>query len=476
MGLLTAWRIYLAATLGLHQDEAYYWLWTKHLALGYFDHPPMVGYFIWLTTILSSSEFFVRLSAILVSIILSVIVWKLSKEIFEKDAVAAGSVLLLNLYPMTMAGSIIVTPDVPAFLFWGLSVYFAWQIFRTQSTVFWYLTGIAFGMALVSKYTTVLFAPCLFLFLIFTDERKHLKTIHPYLALLVSFIVFLPVVYWNSQNDWISFKFQLGHGLSNKAVYSFANLLEYFGGQLMVLTPFAWLAGFYAAIVCLFTKNKGKLFLSLMSLPIILFFGYASLKKSGEANWPALAYFSFTIVLSGYLFSEEAMSWFKKSLWLFILITCLFFSSIVTLHARFTVLPLAKFNKEWPQTDATNFFYGWKELAEEVNKINDINGVDFIITPSHQLSALLSYYTKEKYYTYIDEKITRKSQFNLWKFQEKYKGRNGLYINTDEMTMEPYKELFASYDTPKMLTVYRKGYAIRTYRITYGRNFHSSLY
>ena len=56
MALLTIWRGFINATLELHPDEAYYWLWSKHLALSYYDHPGMVAYFIKFTTLVSSSE------------------------------------------------------------------------------------------------------------------------------------------------------------------------------------------------------------------------------------------------------------------------------------------------------------------------------------------------------------------------------------------------------------------------------------
>ena len=108
-------------------------------------------------------------------------------------------------------------------------------------------------------------------------------------------------------------------------------------------------------------------------------------------------------------------------------------------------------------------FYG---DPDEVKKYDNVN---FIMTPSHQISAMLSYYTDEKYFTYIDEKLTRKSQFNLWEFPKQYYGANGLYINTDDMTLEPYKEYFTSFDTPNFLTIYRKGFPIRGYRITYSK-------
>jgi len=36
-------RLIIAALVPLHPDEAYYWEWSRHLAAGYFDHPPAIA-------------------------------------------------------------------------------------------------------------------------------------------------------------------------------------------------------------------------------------------------------------------------------------------------------------------------------------------------------------------------------------------------------------------------------------------------
>ena len=210
---LTLWRAYTAATLPLHPDEAYYWLWSRHLALSYFDHPPMIAYFIKLATLFSQAELWVRLSGLFVSGACSIFVWLLAKDIFERKDIAAASVILLNVYPVAMAGSIIMSPDVPAFLFWTASLWAFWRIIKTNRAVWWYILGATFGAALLSKYTCVLLAPALLAYLFFTEDRKWLATAHPYMAIFISLLMFSPVLIWNYSHQWVSFAFQLSHGL-----------------------------------------------------------------------------------------------------------------------------------------------------------------------------------------------------------------------------------------------------------------------
>ncbi len=309
---LTLWRAYLSATIQLHPDEAYYWLYSRRLDFGYYDHAPLVGYLIRLTTLFSSQELWVRFGGLLETVVVSIISWVLSMQLFNDRKVASASVITLNVLPLTMAGSIVMTPDNPLFLFVGLTTYFWWQIVETQKPRYWYLLGIAFGLSLLSKYTGVLVAPSVFIFILATDERKWLKTIHPYAAFLLGCAFFLPVVYWNSRHEWMSFVFQLKHGLGGET-YKIGRVLTYIGGQMLVAGPVLWVAGTVAAVTYLFRKDKRTLFLSLSFLPTILFFAYSSLKRTAAANWPCTAYVVFGILVSYYLLDGSKR---KERIWI----------------------------------------------------------------------------------------------------------------------------------------------------------------
>lgn len=464
VALLTLWRLYLSANLQLHPDEAYYWLWSRNLDLAYFDHSPLVAYFIWFTTLVSKTELWVRLSGTIVTLIVSLLTWKLALQFFGNIRIAAGSVMLFNVYPLTMLGLIVMTPDIPVFLFYSLSIYIFWQFIQSNQTWLWYALGISFGLALLSKYTAILLLPCLFLYLLLTDDRRWLKTIHPYTSLLLAIVIFLPVVYWNSRHDWISFTFQFGHGLGGQE-YSFGRIIDYIAGQLLLVGPIAWLIGIYAALACLFRKNKTLLFLALTTLPVIVFFGFSSLKKLAGPNWPAFAYFTFSILVTKYFLGSDSKIW--RSLWYAAFILSLSISAIVTLHARFSVIPLATFSNKLAVADTTNAFYGWRELGNELKKYPDMI---FALTPSHQLGAEIIYYTEEKIFVQTDKKATRFSQFDLWPLPNELKGENGLYVWDEEGAAGPYEQYFSSTSGIDTLKIYREGIAVRSYRIIPGQN------
>jgi 4-amino-4-deoxy-L-arabinose transferase-like glycosyltransferase len=320
-------------------------------------------------------------------------------------------------------------------------------------------------LALLSKYTAILLLPCLLIYLLLTEDRRWLKTFYPYLAVLAGLLCFFPVVYWNSQHEWVSFAFQLEHGLGGHS-YSLDRMALYFGGQLLVAGPIAPLLGIYAAFAYSFRKNKAQLFLILTALPVIMIFGFSSIKKLAGPNWPVFAYFTFSILVTKYFL--DSTSRMLRSLWYAALLASISVSAIVTLQAKFSVLPLASYSKELAVADATNWFYGWRELGAELIKYPDM---EFAVAPSHQLAAEIMYYTNEKLFVQTDERA-RPSQFNLWSWPAGLKGKNGFYVWAEGDAIGPYAKYFSSTTGIDTLQIFRDGLAVRSFHIVPG---HSSL-
>ncbi|MES2949876.1 MAG: glycosyltransferase family 39 protein [Pseudomonadota bacterium] len=463
VGALIAWRLYLSASLQLHPDEAYYWLWSRNLDIGYFDHPPLVAYCIWLTTLFSKSELWVRLSGTLVSLVLSLLIWRLALQMFKNIQVAAGSVILFNVLPLTSMGLVVMTPDTPVLLFWSLGLYLFWQTLNSEKHWLWYVVGVAFGMALLSKYTAILMLPCLLLYLLLSQDRRWLKTTYPYKAVLVGFLCFLPVVYWNSQHDWVSFEFQLKNGLNSEG-YSLAKVGEYIGGQMLVAGPIVWLLGIWAAAVGLYRRDKASLLLVCAAIPVIAFFAFSSLKKPAGPNWPAFAYVSLSILATKYCLDSGASNT-RRWLWSAAVASSLLMSAITTLHARFNVIPLDRYSQQLAVADATNYFYGWKELGAELTKYP---AKGFAVTPSHQLSAEIIYYTNAHVLANT-ARSARPSQFNLWNWSKDLPRKEGLYVWTDSDFIGHNGDYFASPMRSDLVNIVRDGNIVRKLHLTSGQ-------
>lgn len=459
VGVLIVWRLYLSASLQLHPDEAYYWLWSRNLDIGYFDHPPLVAYCIWLTTLFSKSELWVRFSGTLVSLVLSGLIWHLALQLFKNVQVAAGSVVLFNVLPLTTMGLVVITPDTPVLLFWAVSVYLFWQTLRGEQSWHWYALGVALGLALLSKYTAILLLPSLLVYLVLTDDRRWLKTTYPYRSLLIGFLCFLPVLYWNSQHDWVSFTFQLKNGLNSEG-YSLAKVGEYLGGQLLIIGPIAWAVGVWAAVVGIFRKDRETLLLVCTSLPVIAFFALSSFKKAAGPNWPAFAYVTLCILVAQYCLGNAAGK--RRWIWSAACVTSLSLSALTSLHARFNVIPLDRYSKDLVTADATNYFYGWRELAAELSKYPDKG---FAVTPSHQLSAEIIYYTDSNVAA-TTARMARPSQFNLWRQYNDLPRGEGLYVWTDSDFIGHNGDYFASPARSDLLNIVRDGNVVRRFHFS----------
>lgn len=458
---LTLWRLYLSAQLDLHPDEAYYWLWSRHLAISYFDHPPMVAYFIWLTTLVSQHELWVRLSGTGVALILSGVIWRLSMQLFQRVEIAAGSVMLFNVCPLNLLGLMVITPDVPLLLFWSVGIYLAWQTGRSDKAWPWLALGLAFGMALLSKYTAVLMLPSLGLYLWLSDDRHWLKTIYPYLATLVGIACFLPVVYWNSRHDWASFGFQFRNGLGGTGVL-WANVAEYLAGQMLVVGPLVWMLGVGAALAGFHRRDKATLLLICASLPTVLFFAITSLRKVAGPNWPAFAYVTFSMLVTQYCLADNSR--IRRTLWSIAALMSLALSAVATLHARFDLIPLDRHSQALAAADATNAFQGWRSLGAGLARHPERK---FVVTPSHQLSSEIMYYSHESVLAQT-AKGTRPTQFNFWDWPRGGSGSDPLYIWTESDNVAPYSDSFAATSGASVLDAYRGPRAIRRYYIISG--------
>ena len=406
------WKIFVS-TIALHSDEAYYWLWSKFLALSYYDHAPMVAYFIKLTTLFSDSEIAVRFSSIVVTIILSILLWKLVIKLFNDETMASAAVVILHSMPILFTASILITPDTPVFLFLSLAAYYVWKLIDTENQNYWYLIGLFFGLSMLSKYTACLFVMSLGIYVLLAKKWSWFKSYQMYLAIIISIICFLPVLIWNYQHDWASFSYQIGHGLDNKGI-RFNYIFEYLGTQALIFNVILFFPVLYIGIKYLFSKDNKNIFLAAFSVPVILFYVVTALKRLPGGNWPIPAYFTFSIIAAKWFIENNSTVssnlLLKQKLVIGAVIFNIFVSILVGLHAKYTIIPIHKFSDKQAVADATNYFYGYKDLAEVLLA----DGYDYVLTPEHQLSASIAYYTKNKIKTFRYNNNSKQTQFEIW--------------------------------------------------------------
>src|SRR5215470_10616326 len=143
---LVALRLIAGAVTPITFDEAYYWMWSKHLAGGYYDHPPMVALVIRAGTMIAGdTEFGVRLVSILLALPMSYAVWRAAEILFGGERVAATAAILLNVTLMAAVGTLIVTPDAPLLVAASFLLYALAKVLRTERGAWWLAVGASAG-------------------------------------------------------------------------------------------------------------------------------------------------------------------------------------------------------------------------------------------------------------------------------------------------------------------------------------------
>ncbi len=213
--LLRLLYIALFSPYALIEDEAHYWEWSRNLDWSYYSKGPGVALAIRASTaLLGETAFAVRLPAVLASLIVTLAIAALAVETTgDKRAgfFAAACVLLAPIFQMS---AILMTIDGPYVAAWALAAWAAWRALTQRSAAAWPALAAALAVGFLFKYTIILLPPGILLFALLnkTSLKLHKKwRLWATAAAAIALLGLLPIVIWNAQNDWATFKHLLGH-------------------------------------------------------------------------------------------------------------------------------------------------------------------------------------------------------------------------------------------------------------------------
>ena len=298
IGALVVLRLAAAAWTPLTFDEAYYWMWSKNLAGGYYDHPPMVALVIRLGTMIAGdSEFGVRLVSILLALPMSWAVYHAAGVLFGGRRVAATAAILLNITLMAAVGTMIVTPDAPLLVAASFLLFALAKVLETGRGAWWLAVGVAAGAALLSKYTALFFGPAILIWLAAIPKlRRWFLSPWLYLGGLVALALFFPVIRWNADHHWVSFIKQMGRARIEDFRPAF--IAELIPTQVVFATPLVFILGamgLYALVRRRTGATGARVLVSSLFWTIVAYFVWHSLHARVEANWFAPVYPAFAI-------------------------------------------------------------------------------------------------------------------------------------------------------------------------------------
>ncbi|KPJ69042.1 hypothetical protein AMJ44_04755 [candidate division WOR-1 bacterium DG_54_3] len=404
-------RIILSSLFPLSADESYYWLWSKHLALSYVDHPPMVAYINFLTTFGKENLFMLRMGANVIVLLISILIYFLGKKYFNQK-VAFWSAVLFQFIPHYLIIWLTMFVELPLALFWTASIFILFQIVKSNKPAWWYLLAISLGLGYLSKYTMFLFWPCLALFFILSPENRFwLKRKEPYLSLLLSALFFVPVLYWNSQHAWISLTF---HGAKATAEAWGANFPAFVGDQLVHFTPFLLFTLFPIFRYGL-RKGESTKLLFCFSAPVLILFLVASLKIKIWAHWPAIGYIT-ALPLAVIYLTENKKSLKKFTTWIVAF-------SLLILAILFWVSPGVLLHQ--------------KDYAQNYKLAESLPPDHKIFTKTNVTASLLEFYAKRQ--TYLSTGFLKagtpwgEKQYEIWGIPNLKPGESIIYFGEDTL-------------------------------------------
>ena len=290
---ITVARLLAAALIPLTEDEAYYRLWAQSPQFGYFDHPPMIAWWIHAgVALVGDTALGVRLIPALSASLTTLIVFDLARRLGAGERAALRGAVWFNATLIIGWGGILAVPDAADVPFWALTLWCLSRIGGDGGWRWWLAAGAAAGLATISKYSALFLAPGVLLWLAITPGGlRWLRTPWPWLAGLIAAAIFSTNVAWNAGHGWVSFTKQFGRAAPGRLAPQY--VIELMLGQALLLNPI--IAGFAGRAFATRWRDRapGDADLRLpiaTSLPFIAYLLVHSLHDRVQAHWPVPLY------------------------------------------------------------------------------------------------------------------------------------------------------------------------------------------
>ncbi len=481
----------------LMMEEAYYWNYGQHLALGYLDHPPLLAWLIRASDeIFGTTEWSVRLVAFLSWLVTAFFCFRITRALYDRSA-AFRALILVSILPAFFCTGFLSTPDAPLIACWSAALYFLYTALVREQASAWYGVGIALGLGMLSKYTIALLVPCIFVFLLLQkDARKWLAKPQPYLGAALALLLFSPVVIWNADHHWASFAFQGPRRLAGAFNFSLAELFTF---VLLLLTPTGLLS--VAAFLRdgasarnskhpgAFCDPKMLFFWVFTFIPFTVFF-FFSFFRQVKLNWTApvwlavLPFMAYTMIAASRSHPNRLLSAVQRS-WPGTLLCTLLILGAVLYHSVLGFPGL-------PYPGDQPFLLGWQNLAQEIegyeNRVESNHNSPLVVgLDKYRLASGLAFYR-----TKILEKDSRPGSaegvretagrhfwgqnslmYAFWYPKEQYSGRDMILVSDarEDLRRKNVTGSFRKMGDIREVALAKNGKTVRSYYYRLGESY-----
>lgn len=419
----------LISPFTLVEDEAHYWEWSRHLDWSYYSKGPGVAWVIYASTsILGNTEFAIRLPALIASALGSYAILKTAQVAYNDHLTSFIAALLWLCVPGLAIAGMVMTIDAPYTACWAWATYFAAKALIKDNPKSWIGFGLMIGIGFIFKYTILLLVPGALLAALFIKPNKlNLKWF--IVGLLIAIVGLLPVLIWNANHNWATFRHLLGHlgapgGDTANTNVTHVPWTPYWAIEYIVLQLAIGAAVLILALFAIPNTKKhadqssrnATATLWLLALPIFAFYFIVSFITQTEGNW-ALAGFVSIIPAAAWAVIDgvKRNDYPVRIAWgaaIFLGITSLLlFPAATWLSNRAVIgqyIPLSRMT-------------GMREHAQAAQVILDelesqTGQQPLIITEHYGRASQLAFYLKDHPTTYCISALVggRKTQYDMW--------------------------------------------------------------
>lgn len=399
----------------LLDDEAYYWVFSKFLAWGYFDHPPMVALLIKMGYGVFHNELGVRLLFVLLNVLSLLII----ETLIDRKNSVVFYMIVLSLAALQLSGFSAV-PDTPLIFFTAVFFWCYKKFLGSRSLQNSFLFGLATAALFYSKYHGVLVVVFVLL-----SNLKLLGRYQAYVAGFTALLFFAPHLWWQYQHQWVSFRYHLFE--SNVNPYKISYTLDYIAGQLLLAGPIAGVFLLPAAFLYR-GKNAFERGLKFTLVGIYFFFLLSSFRGKVEANWTSPTIVPL-IILSHNLLAEKTTAiaaWARK--WLFRLLPI---TMILVLVARIAliidVLPVKEIKAR---------YHGWNSWPGYMRERT--RGLPVVFGNSYQRASKYWFYSGQMTYS-LNSYRERRNNYYFWPIEDSLLGKSVFIFDVFNLDSFPQK-------------------------------------
>ncbi len=304
--LLAGWlliNILQSIFTNMHADESYYWMYSRHLDWGYFDHPPMTAFLIFLGDSIMHNELGVRLFFLLLTTLTMAMIMN---ELNEKKDLFFLALFILS-FPLvhTHIAGFMALPDTPL-VFFTVLFFLGYKKFITEPNLKMSLLMAVVAAAMIySKYHA-----SLVLGLVVLSNLKLLKNKYFWVTVIVAIMLLMPHILWQINNHFPTFKYHL---ISRTKPVRFKTVQNNITSQLLVAGPLSCLIVFFGLAKFRINKDAYKRALIFSILGFYIFFFIMSFKNRIEAHYttaitPLLMIATYPVISN----NSGLKKWFKR--------------------------------------------------------------------------------------------------------------------------------------------------------------------